>query len=131
MINTIVEFIFGAALFINALLFIPQSIRIFREKTAQSVSLTTFVGLLLIQFAIVLHGIIVHDSLLIWGYVLPFIFDKYVRDDTGDSQKYPGTGLGLYFVKKYVEDLGGTLRVDSELSKGSVFSINVPKSMCI
>ncbi len=73
MINTIVEFVFGAALFINALLFIPQSIRIFRERTAQSVSLTTFVGLLLIQLAIVLHGIIVHDPLLIWGYVISMV----------------------------------------------------------
>lgn len=47
---------------------------------------------------------------------LPVVFDKYVRDDTGDSQKYPGTGLGLYFVRKYVEDLGGKLSVASELS---------------
>jgi two-component system aerobic respiration control sensor histidine kinase ArcB len=62
---------------------------------------------------------------------LPLVFDKYVRDNTGDSEKYPGTGLGLYFVKKYVEDLGGTLRVESELSKGSVFSVDIPKSMCM
>jgi signal transduction histidine kinase len=58
---------------------------------------------------------------------LPFVFDKYVRDDTGDSHKYPGTGLGLYFVKKYVEDLGGRLWVESELGKGTVFSIDLPK----
>jgi two-component system aerobic respiration control sensor histidine kinase ArcB len=32
---------------------------------------------------------------------LPFVFDKYVRGETRDAQKYPGTGLGLYFVKKY------------------------------
>lgn len=58
---------------------------------------------------------------------LPFVFDKYVRDDTGDAQKYPGTGLGLYFVRKYVEDLRGKLSVASELSKGSVFSIDLPE----
>lgn len=57
---------------------------------------------------------------------LPFVFDKYVRDDTVDSQKYPGTGLGLYFVKKYVEDLGGKLSVVSEIGKGTVFSIDLP-----
>jgi uncharacterized protein with PQ loop repeat len=73
MISTIVEFIFGAALFINALLFIPQSIRILKEKSAASVSLTTFVGFLLIQFAIVLHGIIVHDLILIWGYIISML----------------------------------------------------------
>ncbi len=59
---------------------------------------------------------------------LPFIFDKYVRDETRDAQKYPGTGLGLYFVKKYVEDLGGTLRVESELGKGSMFFAAIPNS---
>jgi two-component system aerobic respiration control sensor histidine kinase ArcB len=58
---------------------------------------------------------------------LPFVFEKYVRDDTGDSHKYPGTGLGLYFVKKYVEDLGGRLWVESEFGKGSVFSVDLPK----
>ena len=73
MIRAIVEFIFGAALFINALLFIPQSIRILREKNAESVSLTTFLGFLLIQFAIVLHGIIVHDLILIWGYIISML----------------------------------------------------------
>ncbi len=58
---------------------------------------------------------------------LPFIFDKYARDDTINIQKYPGTGLGLYFVKKYVEDLGGKLYVTSELGKGSIFSIDLPQ----
>lgn len=65
-----IEFIFGTALFINALLFIPQSIRILKERTAKGVSLFTFLGLLLIQLAIVLHGIIIHDYLLIWGYLV-------------------------------------------------------------
>jgi two-component system aerobic respiration control sensor histidine kinase ArcB len=57
---------------------------------------------------------------------LPFVFDKYVRDETRDAQKYPGTGLGLYFAKKYVGDLGGTLLVESELGKGSIFFAIIP-----
>lgn len=57
---------------------------------------------------------------------LPFVFDRYVRDETVDAQKYPGTGLGLYFVKKYVEDLDGTLLVESELGKGSIFFAIIP-----
>lgn len=56
----------------------------------------------------------------------PFVFDRYARDGTVDAQKYPGTGLGLYFVKKYVEDLSGTLRVESELGKGSMFFAVIP-----
>jgi len=72
-VKEIVEFIFSIALFVNALLFIPQSVQIIRKKTAKGVSLLTFLGLLLIQFAIVLHGIIVHDLLLIWGYVISML----------------------------------------------------------
>ncbi len=68
-----IEFIFGIALFVNALLFIPQSMRILKEKTARGVSLLTFLGLLLIQFTIVLHGIIVHDPLLVWGYLISMV----------------------------------------------------------
>ncbi|EKD46098.1 MAG: sensory histidine-kinase / response regulator, partial [uncultured bacterium] len=70
--NTI-EFIFGSALFINALIFIPQAIRIFREKTAQGVSLLTFAGFLFIQLTIVLHGIINQDYLLAAGYLLSMV----------------------------------------------------------
>ncbi len=69
MAKTVIEFIFSFALFINALLFIPQAIKIFREKTAQGVSFLTFLGFLLIQLAIVLHGVINHDYLLIIGYL--------------------------------------------------------------
>ncbi|MBU0744301.1 MAG: PAS domain-containing protein [Gammaproteobacteria bacterium] len=73
MINTIIEFVFGAALFINAILFIPQAYRIFKEKTSQGVSLLTFAGFLLIQFTIVMHGIINQDSLLVVGYLLSML----------------------------------------------------------
>lgn len=65
-----IEFVFSFALFINALLFIPQAIKIFKNKTAEGVSLLTFSGFLLIQLAIVLHGVIKHDYLLIIGYLL-------------------------------------------------------------
>jgi signal transduction histidine kinase/CheY-like chemotaxis protein/uncharacterized protein with PQ loop repeat len=75
-VNTVkysIELIFSMALFINALLFIPQSVRILKDKAARDVSLITFLGLLLIQFAIVLHGMIIHDKLLVWGYLLSML----------------------------------------------------------
>lgn len=68
--KNIIEFIFGSALFINASLFIPQAIKIFKKKTALGVSLLTFFGFLATQFAIVLHGIINRDHLLTIGYLL-------------------------------------------------------------
>lgn len=72
-INQVVEFIFGSALFINSLLFIPQAIKIYKEKNAKDVSLLTFLGFLLIQLAIVLHGIINQDYLLVIGYLLSML----------------------------------------------------------
>lgn len=72
-IKAIIEFVFSLGLFINALLFIPQAIKIYREKTVTGISLITFLGFLLIQFAIVLHGIINHDYLLVCGYLISML----------------------------------------------------------
>src|SRR3989338_1160 len=73
MLSYFIEFIFGAALFINALLFIPQILKILKEKSAKGVSLLTFLGFLLIQFSIVLHGLNNHDYLLMLGYLLSML----------------------------------------------------------
>jgi two-component system, OmpR family, aerobic respiration control sensor histidine kinase ArcB len=69
----IIEFIFASALFINASLFVPQAIKIFKEKNSIGISLITFLGFLIIQFVIVLHGIFNHDLLLTFGYLLSMI----------------------------------------------------------
>ncbi len=72
-ISKVIEYIFSIALFINALLFIPQIIRIVKERSVEGISLTTFLGLLLIQFAVVLHGVVVRDYILIYGYILSML----------------------------------------------------------
>ncbi|MCD6047485.1 MAG: putative sensory histidine-kinase / response regulator [Gammaproteobacteria bacterium] len=72
-IQKIIELAFSSALFINALLFIPQAIKIFKDKSAEGVSLLTFFGFLLIQIAIIGHGLIHQDRLLIFGYILSVI----------------------------------------------------------
>lgn len=72
-IKNIIELIFSLALFINALLFIPQAIKIFKDKTSKGLSLLTFVGFLLIQFAVVLHGLINQDYILVIGYLLSMV----------------------------------------------------------
>lgn len=50
------------------------------------------------------------------------IFDMYYRASL-DSK---GNGLGLYIVKKAVDKLGGNIRVESEVSKGTGFQIDIP-----
>lgn len=72
-LKELISVIFSIALFINAVLFIPQAVKIFKEKSAKSISLSTFLGFLLIQFAAVLYGIIKHDQVLIYGYLISML----------------------------------------------------------
>jgi signal transduction histidine kinase len=59
------------------------------------------------------------------------IFDRFWQGDSNTIREYGGTGLGLSIAKQLVELQGGTLSVESELMKGSVFSFCIPykKSM--
>ena len=50
------------------------------------------------------------------------IFERFVKVD----EYVPGTGLGLAVAKSHVESMGGKITVESELAKGSVFSIELP-----
>ena len=70
LIQCIINTIFGASLFINALLFVPQAIKIYRQKSGEGLSLIMFIGFLLIQFSAVLYGFIHHDSIMVVGYLL-------------------------------------------------------------
>jgi PAS domain S-box-containing protein len=45
------------------------------------------------------------------------------------SGEYDGTGLGLAIVKKVVESLGGKMLIESEVGKGSTFSVVLPKKI--
>jgi signal transduction histidine kinase len=54
------------------------------------------------------------------------IFERFVRGDAGLTQRVGGTGLGLAISKSLVELHGGTLAVDSEVGRGSTFSMRLP-----
>lgn len=69
-LETVIEIIFGLGLFINAGLFIPQIIRLYKTKDAKGLSLITFAGFNLIQFFTLLHGYLHKDYLLVFGYLL-------------------------------------------------------------
>jgi hypothetical protein len=46
--------------------------------------------------------------------------------DSALSRKYEGTGLGLPLTKKFVEIMGGTFRIESELNVGTTITITIP-----
>ena len=54
------------------------------------------------------------------------IFDKFFRSEDYRTQKTNGTGLGLYVTAKLANLLKATITLNSELNKGSTFSINFP-----
>lgn len=60
---------------------------------------------------------------------LPRLTERFYRIDSDRSRKMGGTGLGLAIVKHIVSRHRGDLLIDSEVGKGSVFTINLP-SIC-
>jgi two-component system, OmpR family, sensor histidine kinase BaeS len=54
------------------------------------------------------------------------IFERFVRGDAGLTQRVGGTGLGLAISKSLVDLHGGTLAVDSEVGRGSTFTVRLP-----
>jgi len=58
---------------------------------------------------------------------LPHIFDRFWQVKTEDYSEKGGSGLGLAICKAIVEAHHGTIRVQSEADKGTVFSFSLPK----
>ncbi len=55
------------------------------------------------------------------------VFEAFAQADSSTTRKYGGTGLGLAITKKFCEMMGGTIQVESEIGKGTTFTVRLPK----
>ncbi|MEI8026289.1 MAG: ATP-binding protein [Pseudomonadota bacterium] len=76
-----------------------------------------------LEFSVTDSGIGIPDA------VLKNIFNQYYRVDHADKKERPGTGIGLYLVKRLTEKMNGEITVVSKVGVGSCFSIDVPMGL--
>ena len=54
------------------------------------------------------------------------LFEPFRQASEGMSREYEGTGLGLAVTKQAVEQMGGTIEVETEKGEGSRFAVRLP-----
>ena len=60
---------------------------------------------------------------------LEHIFEEFQQAEKTTASKYGGTGLGLAIVKKFINLMGGEIAVESEIGKGSTFTVTIPMEL--
>jgi signal transduction histidine kinase/ligand-binding sensor domain-containing protein/DNA-binding response OmpR family regulator len=60
---------------------------------------------------------------------IKFIFDRFYQVESAIGDYTEGTGIGLALVKEYIGLLKGTIEVESEVGKGTTFSVSIPAAL--
>ena len=99
----------------NAVKFTPEggSVSLTVERVAQ------FEGHTTLRFRIADTGIGMSKEFL------PHLFDTFTQENSSVSNKYGSSGLGMAITKSIVEMMNGTIEVESEKGKGTVFTVTV------
>lgn len=59
------------------------------------------------------------------------IFEPFTQEESGARTNYQGTGLGMTITKKLVDSMGGTIQIESEIDKGSKFTVILPMKIAV
>ncbi|MCM1121169.1 MAG: transporter substrate-binding domain-containing protein [Eubacterium sp.] len=57
---------------------------------------------------------------------LNHIFEPFTQENGGARTNYQGTGLGMTITKKLVDSMDGTIQIESELGRGTIFTVILP-----
>lgn len=57
---------------------------------------------------------------------IPKLFEAFSQENASLTSNYGGSGLGMAITKSYIELMNGTIEVESEKGKGSIFTVTVP-----
>ncbi|GAA5118071.1 response regulator [Luteolibacter yonseiensis] len=63
--------------------------------------------------------------------VLPRIFERFWQVDTSSTRKFQGAGIGLALVRSLTEAMDGKVAVDSQLGRGTTFTIEMPATAAV
>jgi PAS domain S-box-containing protein len=97
----------------NAVKFSPEG---------KAVEVTVNKGTEYVSIGIVDHGLGIPPD------AIPHLFERFYRAKNVTVAEIPGSGIGLYIVKSIIDELGGSIAVESEINHGTKFTVRLRRA---